>query len=107
MAGTQQWLSELAIAGFRQLEETMVAPFAATLESLQDDADLIGLSALLTGFHDELLRSMPASRFPTSRLPLGRSLVCGVRPDPGLARNGRLPGSRGDSDTPGARRTIS
>ena len=73
----------------------MVAPFAATLENLQDDADLTGLAALLTGFHDELLRSMPASRTagPT-RLPLGRSLVGGVRPDPAVARNGRLPGSR-------------
>ncbi len=64
LAGTQQWLTELAIAGFRQLEETMVAPFAATLENLQEDADLAGLSALLTGFHNELLRSMPASRSP-------------------------------------------
>ena len=53
---------ELAIAGFRQLEETAVAPFSATLEALHADDGLTGLAVLLTGFHAELMRSMPASR---------------------------------------------
>src|SRR5262249_38235623 len=35
LASVQQWLTELAIAGLKHLEETSVAPFAATLESLQ------------------------------------------------------------------------
>jgi hypothetical protein len=64
MSSAQHWLAELAIAGFRQLEETSVAPFAATLENLQADADLTGLSALLTGFFVELMQSMPAARMP-------------------------------------------
>ncbi len=64
MSSVQHWLAELAITGFRPLEETAVAPFAATLENLQDDPDLTGLAALLTGFHNELLRSMPAARVP-------------------------------------------
>jgi hypothetical protein len=64
MASAQHWLAELAIAGFRQLEESAVFPFAATLEDLQDDPDLTGLAALLTGFHAELLQSLPAARLP-------------------------------------------
>ncbi|AGA30325.1 hypothetical protein [Singulisphaera acidiphila] len=64
LASVQQWLTELAIAGFKHLEETTVAPFAATLENLQADPELTGLASLLTGFSNELLRSMPASRQP-------------------------------------------
>jgi hypothetical protein len=62
MTSVQQWLMELAITGFRQLEEATVAPFAATLEVIEETEELTGLAALLTGFHGELLRSMPASR---------------------------------------------
>jgi hypothetical protein len=64
LASVQQWLTELAIAGLKHLEETAVAPFAATLENLQADPELTGLAALLTGFSNELLRSMPAARQP-------------------------------------------
>jgi hypothetical protein len=64
LASVQQWLAELAIAGLKHLEESSVAPFAATLENLQADPELTGLAALLTGFSNELLRSMPASRQP-------------------------------------------
>jgi hypothetical protein len=64
LASAQHWLAELAIAGFRQLEETAVSPFAATLEKLQDIPDLTGLAALLTGFFGELARSVPAARMP-------------------------------------------
>jgi hypothetical protein len=64
MASVQRWLMELAIAGFRQLEETTVSPFAATLENLQEHEELTGLAALLTGFYRELLRSLPTSRMP-------------------------------------------
>jgi hypothetical protein len=41
-----------------------VAPFAATLEKLQDVPELTGLAALLTGFLGELARSVPAARLP-------------------------------------------
>lgn len=64
LASVQQWLTELAIAGLKHLEETAVAPFAATLENLQAEPELTGLAALLTGFSHELLRTMPASRQP-------------------------------------------
>jgi hypothetical protein len=64
LASAQHWLAELAIAGFRQLEETAVAPFAATLEKLQDLPELTGLAALLTGFLGELVLSVPTSRLP-------------------------------------------
>lgn len=64
LAGAQQWLAELAIAGFKHLEESSVAPFSATLENLQEDPGLTGLAALLTGFFGELLGHMPASRQP-------------------------------------------
>jgi hypothetical protein len=62
LASVQQWLTELAIAGFRQLEETAVAPFSATLEALHADDGLTGLAVLLAGFHAELMRSIPASQ---------------------------------------------
>ncbi|MDG3004338.1 hypothetical protein [Paludisphaera mucosa] len=64
LASVQQWLSELAIAGLKHLEETSVAPFAATLENLQADPDLTGLAALLTGFSNELIRYAPTSKQP-------------------------------------------
>jgi hypothetical protein len=64
LSSTQQWLTDVAISGFRQLEESGVAPFAATLHNLQDEPNLTGLSALLTGFFGELLRSVPVARQP-------------------------------------------
>src|SRR5262249_1388581 len=62
LGSVQEWLTELAIAGLRQLEETAVAPFAATLEKLVEAEELTDLAVLLSGFHGELMRSMPASR---------------------------------------------
>lgn len=62
LASAQQWLTELAIAGLRNLEESSVAPFSATLESLEADPELTGLAALLTGFAAELLGAMPLGR---------------------------------------------
>jgi hypothetical protein len=87
LASVQQWLSELAIAGLKHLEEDTVAPFAATLENLQADPDLTGLSALLTGFSNELLRSMPAARKP--ELPGFR---WGDLWSAGMVRTQQLPG---------------
>jgi hypothetical protein len=62
LASAQQWLTELAIAGLKNLEESSVAPFAATLEGLEADPELTGLAALLLGFSNELLGSMPLGR---------------------------------------------
>ena len=61
MAGTRQWLLELALAGFAQLEIQTVAPFAATLEKLQEQPALGRLAALLTGLMDEIMDSAPTS----------------------------------------------
>ena len=88
LASVQQWLTELAIAGLKHLEETTVAPFAATLENLQADPELTGLAALLTGFSNELLRSMPASRQPA--LPGFR---WGDLWSAGMVRTQQLPGA--------------
>jgi hypothetical protein len=60
LASVQHWLTELAIAGLRNLEESAVAPFSATLAVLREAPDLTGLTALLTGFSSELVRSIPA-----------------------------------------------
>ncbi len=70
LSSTQQWLMELALAGFQHLEEASVAPFSATLEPLQAVPELTGLAALLTGLVSELLMHMPAER--QASLPLFR-----------------------------------
>lgn len=88
LASVQQWLTELAIAGLKHLEESSVAPFAATLENLQAEPDLTGLAALLTGFCNELLRFMPAARQPA--LPVFR---WGDLWSAGMVRTHGLPGS--------------
>jgi hypothetical protein len=87
LASVQQWLTELAIAGLRHLEENAVAPFAATLGNLQNDPELTGLAALLTGFANELLRSVPTARRP--ELPAFR---WGDLWSAGLVRTQQLPG---------------
>ena len=65
LAACQQWLGELAVTGFRNVEEAQLGPFSATLERLQTASGeasdglspaLAGLAALLTGFADELAR---------------------------------------------------
>jgi hypothetical protein len=61
---TRHWLMEIALAGFGQLEYQTLAPFTATLEQLQGEPRMTRLAALLTGFHQELLRSLPISALP-------------------------------------------
>jgi hypothetical protein len=58
---TRHWLMELALAGFKQLEQATLAPFAATLEQMQAEPALTRLAALLTGFQQELLDAMPVA----------------------------------------------
>lgn len=54
LSGVQQWLTELAVAGFTQLTEAQLLPFARVLESLRHEKGLAGPAALLSGFFDEL-----------------------------------------------------
>ena len=61
MSSTRQWLVELALAGLAQLEAPTVVPFADTLEAMQALPELFGLSALLTGFLDELSDHLPTA----------------------------------------------
>lgn len=93
LSGTRQWLAEIALAGFRQLEAQTVMPFAATLEALQSQPSLGRLAALLTGFFDELMDSVPTTALPElperrwvdlwSRAMLG---AAALRPEPRAER---------------------
>lgn len=59
MESTRQWLMELALAGFMQLDQGTVLPFIATLEQLQQAPEAVRLSMLLTGYVHELFDAMP------------------------------------------------
>ncbi|VTS04086.1 hypothetical protein [Tuwongella immobilis] len=67
---TRNWLMELAIAGFQNLDASTVDPFLTTLERLQDEPAAARLAALLTGFVGELNAALPltdSSVLPTYR----------------------------------------
>src|SRR5262245_48186608 len=64
LESTRHWLMEVAIAGFQQIEHPTLAPFFATLEQIQGEPKLTRLGSLLTGFLNELLRSLPVSSLP-------------------------------------------
>jgi hypothetical protein len=66
----RHWLMELALAGFQQLEAQTLFPFLTTLEQIQSEARTIRLGALLTGFLQELLNSLPISTLPS--VPISR-----------------------------------
>ncbi|MEN0062911.1 MAG: hypothetical protein AAGA48_12225, partial [Myxococcota bacterium] len=70
MAAVQTWLTEVALAGLRQLDNATIVPIAATLEGVQSLPELQGLAAMLTGFASELLDHAPTSS--QSDLPLRR-----------------------------------
>lgn len=81
----RNWLMELALSGFSRLESSTLAPFTATLEQLQDTPQAIRLASVLTGFLNELMRSMPISAMPT--IPLfrwcdlwTRSMIAALQP---------------------------
>jgi len=61
LTSTQQWLMELALAGFAHLKAEAVTPFSATLEQIQSDPKLTRTAALLTGFFVELLAAQPSN----------------------------------------------
>ncbi|HZF52169.1 MAG TPA: hypothetical protein VE093_26125 [Polyangiaceae bacterium] len=64
LESARQWLMELAIAGFLQLSPEALLPFSATLEKIQGEPQLIRQSALLTGFFNELVASLPIAAMP-------------------------------------------
>jgi hypothetical protein len=61
---TRHWLTELALAGFKQLEASAVLPFSATLENIEAEPRAVRQAALLAGFQQELLHSVPVSALP-------------------------------------------
>lgn len=61
---TRQWLMELAITGFANLEVGTLLPFQSTLDGILAEPSLIRIAALLTGFLDELLSVFPAHGTP-------------------------------------------
>ncbi len=70
MHSTQQWLVEIALAGFGQLDLSTIAPALAALRALQEHPPLRRLAALLTGFAHELADTAPTSG--STELPLRR-----------------------------------
>jgi len=70
LESTRQWLTELALAGFGRLEAETLTPFMSTLEQIQGEPQLVRLSALLTGFLDELIAAVPIS--DVNEVPLYR-----------------------------------
>lgn len=64
LESTRQWLMELAIAGFANLEVGSLLPFQATLDAILGEPALVRIAALLTGLLDELLSVFPAHGAP-------------------------------------------
>ena len=70
LESARQWLMELALAGFNNLEVGTLLPFQATLEQIESEPRLGRHAALLGGFLDELLTVFPAHGTP--KIPLFR-----------------------------------
>ncbi len=70
MQSTQQWLVEIALAGFGQLDRSIISPALGALRPLQEHAPLRRLAALLTGFANELADAAPTAGNP--ELPVRR-----------------------------------
>jgi hypothetical protein len=64
LESTRQWLMELAIAGFANLEVGSLLPFQATLDAILAEPALVRVAALLTGLLEELLAMFPAHGAP-------------------------------------------
>jgi hypothetical protein len=58
----RHWLMELAIGGFARLEAGALLPFLTTLAQLRQQPGLLHVSALLTGFANELLAALPITQ---------------------------------------------
>lgn len=64
LESARQWLMELAIAGFANLEVGALLPFQATLDAIMTEPALTRHAALLSGFLGELLTVFPAHSKP-------------------------------------------
>ena len=64
LESVRQWLMELAIAGFANLEIGALLPFQATLDAVMAEPALVRHAALLSGFLEELLVVFPAHGTP-------------------------------------------
>jgi len=63
---SRNFLMEMALSGFAQLESDALYPFYATLDKIQEEPALIRLAAILSGFLSELLLELP--------IPSGKSI---------------------------------
>jgi hypothetical protein len=70
LESARQWLTELALAGFGQLDAGSVVPFAAALEPIQADPALARQALVLTGLLNELAAALPID--DPEGLPLAR-----------------------------------
>jgi hypothetical protein len=68
LEGVRHGLLEMALTGFARLGASTLVPFLTTLEKLQEDPQFIRLAALLTGFGNELMRSVPIQDSHTTPL---------------------------------------
>ncbi len=59
MESTRQWLMEVALGGFAQLDGAVLTPFIATLEQLHEDPQTLRLGMLLTGIWREWMDALP------------------------------------------------
>lgn len=98
---TQQWLTEVAIAGFGSLEEDTVAPFESTLRRLKIHEETEQLATLLSGFVRELLRNTPTAS--TDSVPTARWADCWSR---AMIRATKHPGSVGAETISGELRVL-
>lgn len=70
LESARQWLMEIALTGFAKLDTGALLPFLRTLEQIQAEPQMLRLSAILTGFIDELLNFVPvadAAAVPVTR----------------------------------------
>jgi hypothetical protein len=64
LESTRQWLMELALAGFANLEVDILLPFQATLDAISGEPRLARQAALLSGLLGEFLEVFPCRGTP-------------------------------------------
>lgn len=64
MESARQWLMELALAGFANLDVAVILPFQATLDAIEGEPALARHAALLAGLMGELLEVFPTRGTP-------------------------------------------
>lgn len=59
--GAAHWLMDIAIQGFARLEPGELSAFDSTLHQLQNDPDMMPLTAMLNGLMDDLIGTVPVA----------------------------------------------